>query len=140
VDGVQFQLDGASLGAADSVAPYTVAWDSSTAADGVHTLTAVAWDAAGNQTRSTGVTVTVSNAAAEVTLAWDANTESNLSGYKVYVGDASGVYTRTIDVANITSFTVTRLQRGHVYYFAVTAYDQNGHESDFSSEVNTRTP
>ena len=59
VAGVQFQLDGADLGAEDTGAPYSVAWDTTTASAGSHTLTAVARDAAGNRTTSAPVTVTV---------------------------------------------------------------------------------
>ena len=61
VVGVQFELDGAALGAEDTTAPYSVSWDSTTASNGSHTLTAVARDAAGNHTTATPVTVTVSN-------------------------------------------------------------------------------
>src|SRR5207302_867016 len=46
VVGVQFQLDGVSLGAEDTTAPYTTSWNTTTAANGAHTLTAVARDAA----------------------------------------------------------------------------------------------
>jgi hypothetical protein len=60
VVGVQFQLDGANLGAQDTSAPYSVSWNTTTASNGSHTLTATARDAAGNQT-SAQVTVTVSN-------------------------------------------------------------------------------
>lgn len=62
VTGVQFRLDGANLGAEDTTSPYAVSWNTSTAANGAHTLTAIARDAAGNQRTSTGVSVTVSNA------------------------------------------------------------------------------
>jgi len=61
VAGVQLLLDGAGLGAEDTSAPYSVSWNTATAADGPHTLTAVARDAAGNRTTSSPVTVTVSN-------------------------------------------------------------------------------
>ena len=61
VAGVQFLLDGANLGAEDTSAPYSVSWNTATASNGSHTLTARARDAAGNQTTSTVVTVTVSN-------------------------------------------------------------------------------
>ncbi|MBC7947360.1 MAG: DUF4082 domain-containing protein [Chitinophagaceae bacterium] len=61
VAGVQFLLNGANLGAEDLVAPYTVPWNTTTAGNGNHTLTARARDAAGNNTTSTGVVVTVSN-------------------------------------------------------------------------------
>ena len=63
VAGVQFLLDGANLGAEDTTAPYSVSWNTATAANGTHTLTARARDAAGNLTTSAAVTVTVSNQA-----------------------------------------------------------------------------
>src|SRR5437762_702874 len=63
VRGVQFKLDGSNLGAEDTTAPYSVAWDTTTASNGSHSLTAVARDAAGNRTTSAPVAVTVSNGA-----------------------------------------------------------------------------
>ncbi len=63
VAGVQFKLDGGNLGAEDTASPYGITWDTTTATNGSHTLTAVARDGAGNTTTSTGVTVTVSNTA-----------------------------------------------------------------------------
>jgi hypothetical protein len=62
VAGVQFQLDGANLGTEVIAAPYSTSWDTTKSANGSHTLTAIARDAAGNKTTSTAVTVSVSNA------------------------------------------------------------------------------
>jgi hypothetical protein len=64
VAGVQFFVDGASLGAEDTTAPYAVTWDTTAAANGAHTLTATARDAAGNTATSAPVSVTVSNGSA----------------------------------------------------------------------------
>ncbi|MFL5518762.1 MAG: Ig-like domain-containing protein, partial [Gemmatimonadales bacterium] len=61
VSGVQFKLDGVDLGSEVITTPYTTSWDTTSAPDGDHRLTAVARDAAGNTTRSRAVTVTVSN-------------------------------------------------------------------------------
>ena len=61
VAGVQFMVDGATLGAEDTASPYAVAWNTTSASNGSHSLTAVARDAAGNRTTSSAVTVTVSN-------------------------------------------------------------------------------
>ncbi len=61
VAGVQFKLDGANLGAEVTLAPSAVLWDTTTAVNGAHTLTAVARDAAGNAAISAGVSVTVAN-------------------------------------------------------------------------------
>src|SRR5262252_4057420 len=61
VAGVQFTLDGANLGAEDTASPYSVSWNTTGVANGSHTLTATARDAAGNRTTSAAVTVTVNN-------------------------------------------------------------------------------
>lgn len=63
VAGVQFKLNGADLGAEDTSAPYGVTWNTTSVADGTHTLTAVARDAAGNQATSTPLSIIVSNSA-----------------------------------------------------------------------------
>lgn len=67
VVGVQFKLDGANLGSEDTTSPYSIAWDTTSATNCSHTLTAVARDAAGNSTTSAGVSVTVSNAVPDAT-------------------------------------------------------------------------
>jgi len=63
VAGVRFKLDGANLGPEITSAPFSMTWDSTGAANGAHTLTAVARDAAGNTATSAAVSVTVANAA-----------------------------------------------------------------------------
>jgi hypothetical protein len=61
VTSVQFFLDGANLGLPLAAAPYSVSWDSTSTANGTHTLTAQAKDAAGNVGNAVAVSVTVSN-------------------------------------------------------------------------------
>jgi hypothetical protein len=61
VVGVQFLLDGANLGTEDTVPPYSISWDSTTATNGVHQLAAIARDEASNSTTSSPVNVTVDN-------------------------------------------------------------------------------
>jgi chitodextrinase len=63
VVGVQFKMDGNNLGAEATAAPYTISWNTTTAANGAHVLTATARDAAGNTTTSSVVNVMVSNTA-----------------------------------------------------------------------------
>ena len=63
VAGVQFKLDGANLGGEDTSAPYGITWNTTTVANGAHTLGAVARDAAGNQISANSVSVVVSNSA-----------------------------------------------------------------------------
>src|SRR5437773_11230963 len=61
VAGVQFKLDGNNLGAEDTTAPYSVSWNTTTASNASHTLTAVARDSLGMLWTSDPVTVTVFN-------------------------------------------------------------------------------
>lgn len=72
---------------------------------------------------------------ATAVVTWNANTESDLAGYKVYYGTESGQYTISIDVGNVTQRKVSGLEVGGVYYFVVTAYDLNGNESAPSGQV-----
>ena len=67
VAGVRFQVDGQNLGVEDTTAPYSVTWDTTTASNGSHQITAIARDDAGNTT-STSVTVTVNNGGTAQTL------------------------------------------------------------------------
>lgn len=80
--------------------------------------------------------------AGSATLTWDANTEPDLDGYKVYYGTTArtgtcpqGGYQTTLDVGNVTTYTLNGLTDGQVYYFSVTAYDTSDNESCFSNEV-----
>lgn len=57
---VRFFVDGVLLGT-DNSAPFSIAWDTSAVAEGDHTLTAEADDAAGNTGTSAAATVTVQN-------------------------------------------------------------------------------
>ncbi len=61
VAGVQFLLDGASLGAEVTTPPYTILWDTSKSGSGSHILTARARDTTGLTTTSASVPVTVDN-------------------------------------------------------------------------------
>ncbi|HEX2784696.1 MAG TPA: PQQ-dependent sugar dehydrogenase, partial [Ilumatobacteraceae bacterium] len=61
VAGVQFFVDGVATGLEDSTDPYGLTWDSRTATNGAHTLTARARDAAGNIATSAPVVVNVAN-------------------------------------------------------------------------------
>jgi hypothetical protein len=70
VAGVQFKLDGANLGAEDTTAPYSVSWNTTSASNASHTLTAVVRDAAGNSSTSAPSSVTVSNAAPPPSALW----------------------------------------------------------------------
>lgn len=68
-------------------------------------------------------------------LAWDANQEPDLAGYKVYYGTSSREYINFIDVGKETTYRLDNLLEDVRYFVAVTAYDMSGNESDFSEEV-----
>lgn len=74
-----------------------------------------------------------------VTLAWDPSPSTNVTGYNIYYGPNSRAYTNKVDVSNVTNATLT-LRYGTLYYFAATAYDGSGLESDFSNEVSYQFP
>jgi len=61
VIGVQFRVDGVNSGQEDTADPYALVWDTRTASNGAHTLTALARDAAGNTKLSASVAVNVVN-------------------------------------------------------------------------------
>ncbi len=83
--------------------------------------------------------------ASSVALQWDPNTDADLAGYKVYYnGDSSSLpFNGTgavegvspLDLHNQTSATISGLDPGHAYYFAVTAYNTSGVESSYSNIV-----
>jgi len=79
--------------------------------------------------------------AAYLNLAWDANTEPDLAGYRVYYGTASREYGigNSIDAENTMTYRLDGLLEGVMYYIAVTAYDMYGNESGFSDEVSSDT-
>jgi hypothetical protein len=79
--------------------------------------------------------------AGSVSLAWnvpttyvDGTPAAGMVGFKVYYGTASRTYTHIIDVKTEPSCTVNSLAPG-TYYFAITAYDSSGIESDYSNEL-----
>lgn len=70
-----------------------------------------------------------------VTLAWSPSNDANTTGYKIYYGLASHTYTQSVDVGNVTNVSITVPAAGGTYYFAATAYNSSGVESDFSNEA-----
>ncbi|MCU0977240.1 MAG: putative Ig domain-containing protein [Steroidobacteraceae bacterium] len=75
------------------------------------------------------------------TLSWqpptsrtDGSTLTNLAGYRIHYGTSPGSYTQRITIGNagITSAVIEGLAPG-TWYFAATAYDTAGVESDYSN-------
>jgi len=103
---VQFKLDGANLGSADTTSPYSYSWDTTKVANGSHTLTAVASNTGATTTTATNVTVTASNATTPPpptsvqNLSWNATTKA--LSWSAYPGASSYV------VAQVHNPTTTR--------------------------------
>lgn len=75
-----------------------------------------------------------------VTLAWNSSADPLVTGYNLYYGGASGVYTNKINVGNATNHTISGLVGGRSYYFAATTYSVSGLESALSAELRYLIP
>ena len=79
---------------------------------------------------------------ANLTLAWDANSEPDLTGYRVYCGESGGSYNENLTKevsSDTTTCEFTGLEEGATYYFAAKAVSQTG-ESDYSQEISYTVP
>jgi hypothetical protein len=72
------------------------------------------------------------------TVGW--NADSNVSGYYFYYGQTNGNYSTKLNVGTNTVTTVSNLKEGQTYYFAVSAFDTAGIESDLSSSIGFLVP
>jgi hypothetical protein len=70
-----------------------------------------------------------------VHLAWDANTEPTVGGYKLYYGKATRNYSLSVDVGKVTDYVLTGVSEDKPIFFAVTAYDTSRNESAYSEEL-----
>jgi hypothetical protein len=77
--------------------------------------------------------------AAPVTASWNTNPEPDIAGYKLLYGTASGSYSSTIDVGNVTSYVLS-LSASQTYYFVVQAYNTSGLQSAYSTEASFTVP
>jgi hypothetical protein len=81
------------------------------------------------------VACSIAKAVSSVSLQWTPNTDPSVSGYRVYYGGDSRGYTNVLNAGSLTNASVEGLEEGKTYYFAVTAYDDFGDESDYSVET-----
>ncbi len=75
-----------------------------------------------------------------VTLAWDANPETDIAGYQLMYGTSPGAYSNVINAGTNITAPVSGLTEGATYYFAVFATNQAGLQSPPSSEVSYVVP
>ena len=84
--------------------------------------------------------------AGSATVSWNANTESDLAGYKIYYGTSPRTgtdpktcglcgYSTSTNVGKVTNYVFSNLTNNQTYYFSVSAYDTLNNESAFSSQV-----
>ena len=75
-----------------------------------------------------------------VVLVWNPSVDTNVVGYNIYYGTASGVYTNEQVFSNVSTVTLTGLTAGTTYYFVATATGADGVESAFSNETTYTVP
>ena len=138
VAGVQFKLDGANLGVEDTSAPYTTSWDTTVSSNGAHSLSALARDAAGNQTLSGSVTVTVQNTSTSVLLGdqtIEPKTDSNAAG------SAEAFRTSATASGSLTRLSVYLDPLSATSMLSVGLYsDANGHPGSLLTQATLLAP
>jgi chitodextrinase len=159
IDHVVFEVDGTILSTLSS-SPYTTTWNTTTVANGTHTLTAVATDTQGNTTPTTE-TVTVDNdtgcstapstpgsvtatssSPTSTTVTWNASTPALGCAITTYHVTPTGGTTVN---PTTTSYTFTGLVPNTSYTYYVTASDTSGHTSataiaTVTTEADTTAP
>ncbi|HED06658.1 MAG TPA: hypothetical protein ENI57_00915 [Ignavibacteria bacterium] len=84
--------------------------------------------------------IVVMNGDNRVDLSWLKNREGDVAGYNIYSSNSyDGKYT-LIGSSENNYFVDLDVSNGNTYYYAVTAYDLNGNESDLSYDVIYTTP
>lgn len=72
--------------------------------------------------------------AEQVTLAWDASPSPEVTNYRIYFGTSTRSYSFVTNTGLVRTQAVVLPHAGR-WFFAATAMDANGLESDFSNEV-----
>jgi hypothetical protein len=77
-----------------------------------------------------------------IDLNWQPNTEPDLAGYVVYRREGSGEWQRISPAQPVvgSAFHDANVTAGHTYQYAVSAVDQEGHESARSAEAEETAP
>jgi len=137
----QFAVSGVSLPltlAAGQSAQYSVTYTPSTS--GALSATVTLSSNASNSTTTESLSGTGVAQTFTVSLSWNPST-SSVTGYNVYRGTVSGVYTKingSLDPS--TSYTDTTAAGGTTYYYAATSVNSSGQESTYSSPIQVVIP
>ena len=85
--------------------------------------------------------------AGSITLKWNPNTNQDHASYKIYYGTTSrkktcppGGYSNSLNVGNVTTYTLDNLLNNKIYYFSLTAIDTSNNESCFSPQISKKIP
>jgi hypothetical protein len=129
VVGVQFKLDNVNLETEDTAIPFSINWNTTLAANGAHSLTAIARDAAGNITTSSPISVTVDNSVptisflvpsngsivsgSSVNISADANDNIGVIGVQYQLDNANFQVEQTVYPYLITWDTTTATSGSH---------------------------
>lgn len=79
----------------------------------------------------------VSSQGFEVTLAWDANSEADLAGYRIYYAEVGSTNVTVVEVGLSAEprETIGSLELGKAYEFYATAFNRAGLESEPSEKL-----
>jgi hypothetical protein len=83
---------------------------------------------------------TFTMATQSVSLSWNPTPDTNVTGYALYVGHATGNYSSRVDVGTNVTCTLSGLSNGATYYFVSTAYNSAQVESPPSNEAQFIAP
>ncbi|MFL5936043.1 MAG: fibronectin type III domain-containing protein [Gaiellaceae bacterium] len=152
---VDFQVDGVTK-STSATSPFGYSWNTTSVANGTHTLTTVVHDYPDN-TVSRTITVNVLNGVAtptapatpalsgavagdrSVALSWSAPGDggSPLTGYKLYRSTTSGGETLLATLGTATSYTDAGLGNGTTYYYKLAASNTVGDSSQSAERSST---
>jgi hypothetical protein len=76
----------------------------------------------------------------QVEIFWLPNTEPDFAGYHVYVSYAYNGRYQLLGSTNQPYFLHHNAANGQTYYYALSAYDVNGNESELTPEIISETP
>ncbi len=147
---VQFEVDDSDIGSAITSSPYTTTWNSTSVADGSHTLCAVAEDTAGNYATSS-ISITVRNSppvisaissgtptTTSATITWTTD-EAATSQVNYGTTTSYGTASSSAALTTLHSITLTGLTAYTIYYFQIESVDGQGNTATSSAQTFTTT-
>lgn len=79
--------------------------------------------------------------AAQLKISLTPSSDQRVTGHRLYFAkDSEPMHIYVVDLRNATGYLTPNLQKGTLYYFGATAYDQDGNESGFSNIISYQVP